>query len=42
MGSGVLLDTSFWITLADPKRSNHQTARKYWKHFVEQQIPMLN
>ena len=40
MASGILLDTSFFITLADPKRANHQTGRRYWKFFLEQQIPI--
>jgi predicted nucleic acid-binding protein len=40
VASGILLDTSFFITLADPKRANHQTGRRYWKFFLEQQIPI--
>jgi len=40
MASGILLDTSFFITLADPKRANHQTGRRYWKFFLEEQIPI--
>jgi predicted nucleic acid-binding protein len=41
MAAGVLLDTSFFITLADPKRQNHQTARRYWRYFTEQKIPLF-
>jgi predicted nucleic acid-binding protein len=40
MAAGVLLDTSFLITLADKNRANHETARRYWKHFLENQIPI--
>ena len=38
MGAGVLLDTSFLITLADKNRTSHQTARRYWRHFLENEI----
>jgi hypothetical protein len=41
MASGVVLDTSFLITLADAARDNHATARSYWKHFTENRIPMF-
>lgn len=41
MAAGVALDTSFLITLADPKRANHQAARQYWRLFAEQKIPMF-
>lgn len=41
MAAGVLLDTSFLITLADRNRANHETARRYWRHFIENQIPIL-
>lgn len=37
---GVLLDTSFLITLADRNRANHETARKYWKFFLESNTPI--
>ncbi len=40
MPAGVLLDTSFLITPADTNRPNHQTARRYWRHFLENQIPI--
>ncbi len=38
MADGVLLDTSFLITLADKNRDHHETARRYWRHFVENNI----
>ena len=41
MSSGVVIDTSFLITLADPVRDHHQAAKSYWKHFLEQSIPVL-
>jgi predicted nucleic acid-binding protein len=41
MAAGVVLDTSFLITLADPKRAHHETARRYWRHFTEQGIPIF-
>jgi len=37
---GVVLDTSFLITLADRNRANHETARKYWKFFLESNTPI--
>lgn len=40
MPAGALLDTSYLITLADPGRENHQTARRYWQHFTEEGIPI--
>ena len=41
MSAGVVLDTSFLITLADPVRDHHQAAKRYWKHFLEQGIPVF-
>ena len=41
MAAGVLIDTSFLITLADKNRTNHATARRYWQHFLENQIPIF-
>ena len=41
MAAGVLLDTSFLITLADKNRAHHEAARRYWRHFLESQIPMF-
>jgi len=40
MPAGVVLDTSFLITLADPKRPQHKTARQYWRHFLAQRLPI--
>ena len=40
MAAGVLLDTSFLITLADRNRTHHEAARRYWRHFLENQIPI--
>ncbi len=40
MGAGVLLDTSFLITLADKNRAHHEAARGCWQHFLENQIPI--
>ena len=40
MAAGVLLDTSFLITLAGRNRPHHEAARRYWQHFTENQIPM--
>lgn len=41
MPAGVVLDTRFLITLADESRANHKTARRYWRHFTEQNLPMF-
>jgi len=41
MAAGVLLDTSFLITLADKNRKHYETARRYWRHFLENQIPIF-
>lgn len=41
MPAGVVLDTSFLITLADKNRRHHETARRYWRHFLENQIPIF-
>jgi len=40
MAAGTVLDTSFLITLADPARAHHDTARRYWRHFTQQTIPL--
>lgn len=40
MAAGVVVDTSFLITLADPKRPHHETARQYWRHFMELGLPI--
>ncbi len=41
MAAGVILDTSFLITLASPARENHITARRYWRYFTEEEIPIF-
>jgi hypothetical protein len=41
MPAGVLIDTSFLITLADKSRVRHETARSYWRYFLENQIPVF-
>jgi len=41
MPDGVLLDTSFLITFANPKRPNHAVARRYFNHFAGEGIPMF-
>jgi hypothetical protein len=41
MAAGILLDTSFLITLADPNRAHHQAAREYWRYVTEQAIPIF-
>jgi predicted nucleic acid-binding protein len=38
MPAGVVLDTSFLITLAGPDRPHYKTARHYWRHFTEHKI----
>jgi predicted nucleic acid-binding protein len=40
MAAGVVLDTSFLITFADPARTHHAAANRYWRHFLESQIPI--
>jgi len=40
MAAGVVLDTSYLITLADPGRTHHIAARNYWRHFTENTIPI--
>jgi predicted nucleic acid-binding protein len=40
MAAGVLLDTSFLITLAGSARAHHEAARCYWRHFTENQLPI--
>lgn len=40
MGAGVVLDTSYLISLADRQRENHEMARRYWRHFMDDGIPV--
>lgn len=37
----VLVDTTFLITLYDPKRDGHAVAKKYHKYFIENSVRML-
>jgi len=41
MAAGVLLDTSFLISLADKNRAHHEAARRYWRHFLDNEIPIF-
>ena len=41
MADGVLLDTSFLISFADPNRKLHAVAVQYFKHFVAEGMPMF-
>ena len=41
MRAGVMLDTSFLITLADPRRDRHATAKQYYQHFLGTRMPVF-
>ena len=41
MRSGVMLDTSFLITLADPRRDRHPVAKQYFQYFLAEKRPMF-
>ena len=41
MSDGILLDTSFLISLADPNRPHHAVARRYFDFFIENGILMF-
>jgi predicted nucleic acid-binding protein len=41
MRAGVMLDTSFLITLADPRRDRHPVAKQYFQHFLVEKMPMF-
>ncbi len=41
MRDGVMLDTSFLITLADPRRERHPAAKQYFQHFLSSRKPMM-
>lgn len=41
MPDGVLLDTSFLISFADPTRKHHAVAVQYFQHFAEEGVPMF-
>jgi hypothetical protein len=40
MRNGVFLDTSYLITLADPKRERHTVAKRYYQEFLARKMPM--
>ncbi len=40
MTASVLLDTGFLITLVDRNRPHHDTAARYYRLMLEQQVPM--
>ncbi|MBI5770093.1 MAG: hypothetical protein HZA93_20120 [Verrucomicrobia bacterium] len=40
MRNAVQLDTSFLITLADPRRERHATAKQFFQHFLKERMPM--
>lgn len=40
MSASVLLDTSFLISLVNAKRSHHQTAVQYYRHMLQNNMPM--
>lgn len=40
MRNGAVLDTGFLITLVDANRPFHETAKAYYRHFLENSIPM--
>ncbi len=40
MRNGVFLDTSFLITLADPRRERHAVAKLYFQYFLKERMPM--
>lgn len=41
MPFGVVVDTSYLITLADSERPNHKTAEQYWIYFKENKWPVF-
>lgn len=41
MSSGVVLDTSYLITLLDRNRPHHDAARRYYRHFLENDFTLL-
>jgi len=40
MSSSALLDTSFLITLVNDHRPNHETAKQYFRHMLQTEVPM--
>jgi predicted nucleic acid-binding protein len=41
MRDAVLLDTSYLITLADPRRPRHTVAKQFFQHFLRERMPMM-
>jgi predicted nucleic acid-binding protein len=41
MRDAAMLDTSFLITLADPRRVRHSVAKQYFQHFLGARMPMM-
>lgn len=41
MPAGVVVDTSFLITLAGPDRQHYGHARSYWEHFSRNGLPIF-
>lgn len=41
MIDSVLLDTSFLISLSDPNRVHHETAKAYYREFIQRGVPMF-
>lgn len=41
MADGVLLDTSFLISFADPNRAHHAVAVQFFKFFASESVPMF-
>lgn len=41
MAAGVLIDTSYLITLADGQRKHHEAALRYWRYIAEEGIPIF-
>jgi predicted nucleic acid-binding protein len=41
MRNGVLLDTSFLITLAGQRRERHAVAKQYFQYFLAEKMPMF-
>lgn len=41
MNNSVVVDTGFLISLSDKTRLAHETAKRYYKYFIEQKITML-
>ena len=41
MTRGVMLDTSFLISLVDGNRAHHETAKHYYQHCLGENVPMF-